>query len=93
MSLQEYRDKLELEAFFEDGETRTLDDLIRRKTGSFGEPVRIEVLAVRRLFSHKLWDDPDPTGQIAARLAKDDATTASSLFDEAGLTVPWLLGV
>jgi hypothetical protein len=47
---------------------------------------------VSKLFSHKVWDDPDPTGEIAARLAKDDATTAKSLFDERGLTVHWLLG-
>jgi hypothetical protein len=46
---------------------------------------------VRKLFSHKIWDDPDPTGEIAARLAKDDATTARSLFEEKGLTVHWLL--
>lgn len=47
---------------------------------------------VKKLFSHKLWDDPDPTGEIGARLAKDDATTAKGLFDERGLTVHWLLG-
>ncbi len=47
---------------------------------------------VRRIFSHKLWDDPDPAGEIAARLAKDDATTAKSLFEERGLTVHWVLG-
>lgn len=47
---------------------------------------------VRKLFSHKIWDDPDPTGEIAARLAKDDATTTKSLFDEHGVTVHWLLG-
>jgi len=46
---------------------------------------------VIKLFSHKIWDDPDPTGEIAARLSKDDATTAKSLFDEKGLTVQWLL--
>ncbi len=48
---------------------------------------------VKKLFAHKLWDDPDPSGEISARLAKDDATTATSLFEEKGLTVPWLLGV
>ncbi len=48
---------------------------------------------LRKLFSHQIWDDPDPTGEIAARLAKDDATTANSLFDEKGLTVPWLLDI
>jgi len=47
---------------------------------------------VKKLFSHKIWDDPDPTGEIAARLAKDDATTAKSLFEEKRLTVHWLLG-
>ena len=47
---------------------------------------------VRKLFSHQIWDDPDPTGEISARLAKDDLTTAKSLFDEKGLTVQWLLG-
>lgn len=46
---------------------------------------------VKRIFSHKLWDDPDPMGQIAARLAKDDATTAKGLFEEKGLTVHWVL--
>lgn len=48
---------------------------------------------VKKLFSHKIWDDPDPTGEIAARLAKDDATTAKSLFGEYELTVHWLVGV
>jgi hypothetical protein len=47
---------------------------------------------VRRIFSHKLWQDPDPSGEVAARLAKDDATTAKSLFDERGLTVQYVLG-
>ena len=47
---------------------------------------------VNKLFSHKIWDDPDPTNEITARLARDDATTAKSLFDEKGLTVHWLLG-
>ena len=46
----------------------------------------------KKLFSHKIWDDPDPTGEIAARLARDDATTSRSLFEEKGLTVRWLLG-
>ncbi len=48
---------------------------------------------VKKIVSHKIWDDPDPSGEIAARLAKDDATTAKSLFDEKGLTVQWILGV
>jgi hypothetical protein len=47
---------------------------------------------VKKLFSHKIWDDPDATGEIAARLAKDDANTAKSLFEEKQLTVHWLLG-
>jgi len=47
---------------------------------------------IKKLFIHKIWDDPDPTGEIAARLAKDDATTAKSLFEERGLTVHWILG-
>ena len=47
---------------------------------------------VRKLFSHKMWDDPDPTGEITARLFRDDATTAKTLFEEAGITVNWLLG-
>jgi len=49
-------------------------------------------LFVNKLFSHKIWDDPDPTGEIAARLARDDTATSKSLFDEKGLTVHWLLG-
>jgi len=48
---------------------------------------------VRKIFTHKVWDDPDPAGEITARLAKDDATTAKSLFDEKGLTVQWVLGM
>ncbi len=48
---------------------------------------------VKKVFSHKLWDEPDPTGEIAARLAKDDAATSRALFDEKGLTVQWLLGI
>lgn len=48
---------------------------------------------VKKVFGHKLWDEPDPAGEIAARLAKDDAATSRSLFDEKGLTVQWLLGI
>jgi len=48
---------------------------------------------VSKVFTHKIWDDPDSTGEITARLAKDDATTAKSLFDERGLTVQWVLGI
>ncbi len=47
---------------------------------------------VKKIFSHKVWDDPDLSGEISARLAKDDATTAPSLFEEKGLTVQWVLG-
>lgn len=47
---------------------------------------------VKKIFEHKIWVDPDLSGEIAARLAKDDATTARSLFDEKGLTVQWVLG-
>ncbi len=47
---------------------------------------------VEKIFSHKIWIDPDSSGEIRARLAKDDATTAKSLFDENGLTVQWVLG-
>ena len=47
---------------------------------------------VKKVFNHKLWVDPDPSGEIAARLAKDDATTAKSLFNERELTVLWVLG-
>lgn len=47
----------------------------------------------RRLFSHKLWNEPDESGEINARLAKDDATTAKTLFEEQGLTVDWILRV
>jgi len=49
-------------------------------------------LFVQKIFNHKIWDDPDPSGEIAARLAKDDATTAKSLFEEKGLIVQWVLG-
>lgn len=45
----------------------------------------------RRIFSNKIWDDPDPTGQITARLAKDDLNTSQALFEEKGLTVQWVL--
>jgi len=47
---------------------------------------------VGKLFSHKIWDEPDPTGELMARLVRDDATTAKTLLDEKGLTVQWLLG-
>ncbi|MCF7981163.1 MAG: HNH endonuclease [Pseudomonadales bacterium] len=47
---------------------------------------------IKKIFSHKIWDDPDPSGEISARLAKDDATTAKSLFDEKELSVRWVLG-
>lgn len=47
---------------------------------------------INKIFSHKIWDDPDPSGEISARLAKDDATTAKSLFDENELSAQWVLG-
>ena len=47
---------------------------------------------IKKIFEHKIWDDPDPSGEITARLAKDDATTAKSLFNEKGLSVQWVLG-
>lgn len=47
---------------------------------------------VQKIFSHQIWDDPDPSGEIVARLARDDATTAKSLFEEKGLIVQWVLG-
>ena len=47
---------------------------------------------INKLFSHKLWDEPDPTGDISSRLARDNAETSKSLFEEKGLTVQWLLG-
>lgn len=40
MSLQEYRDKLELGSFFKGGEPKYLDDLIRKKVGHCGERLR-----------------------------------------------------
>lgn len=46
---------------------------------------------VKKLFAHKLWHDPDPMGEIAARLSKDDAITAKNLFDEHNLTVKYIL--
>jgi hypothetical protein len=48
---------------------------------------------IKKIFSHKLWDDPDPSGIITARLSKDDATTAKTLFEEMGLTVNWVLNL
>ncbi|MFA5032296.1 MAG: HNH endonuclease signature motif containing protein [bacterium] len=47
---------------------------------------------VQKLFTHKIWDDPDPAGELSARLAKDDIETARALFEEKGLTVDWILG-
>lgn len=47
---------------------------------------------IDKIFAHKIWDDPDPSGEITARLARDDAITAKSLFEEKGLTVQWVLG-
>lgn len=48
---------------------------------------------IKRIFSHKIWDDPDPDGTITARLARDDTATARSLFEEKGLTVNWVLNI
>jgi len=40
MSLQQYRDKLELETFFEDGaDEKRLDDVLKKKIGKFGQEV------------------------------------------------------
>lgn len=47
---------------------------------------------VKKIFSHKIWSAPDPAGEIAARLSKDDALTAKTLFDEEGLTAQYILG-
>jgi hypothetical protein len=46
---------------------------------------------VKKIFDHKIWEDPDPSGEIEARLAKDDTTTAKTLFDEKGLTAQWVI--
>jgi len=46
---------------------------------------------VKKIFGHKIWEDPDPSGEIEARLAKDDTTTAKTLFDEKGLTAQWVI--
>jgi hypothetical protein len=43
MSLQEYRDKLELARFFEGGDSKYLDELIRFKKGRCGEKLTYEV--------------------------------------------------
>jgi hypothetical protein len=43
MSLQEYRDKVDLDSFFADGEPKYLNDLINAKTGNCGEPVVYEI--------------------------------------------------
>ena len=42
MSLQEYRDRLELQRFFEGGEPKYLDDLIRHKRGRCGDKLPYE---------------------------------------------------
>jgi hypothetical protein len=47
---------------------------------------------INKIFAHKIWDDPDPSGEITARLARDDGITAKGLFEEKGLTVQWVLG-
>ena len=46
---------------------------------------------VKKIFDHKIWEDPDPSGEIEARLAKDDTTTAKTLFDEKRLTAQWVI--
>ena len=49
MSLQEYRDKLELEKFFGDGEQKYLDDVVKARKGKCGEPIQYEIVANNRI--------------------------------------------
>jgi hypothetical protein len=42
LSIQEYRDKLDLESFFSDAEHRKLDDVLAKKIGQFGKKVVYE---------------------------------------------------
>jgi hypothetical protein len=44
---------------------------------------------VRRLLSHKVWEDPDPA---LNDLRYDDAERAKSMLRDAGLTPNWVLG-
>ncbi len=47
-------------------------------------------IRVQKLFSHKLWMDPDP--DIFASLRTNSLEPAQRCFKEHGLTVSWLLG-
>lgn len=60
MSLQEYRDKLELEDFFKDGKPKYLDDLIRYKRGKCGEKLKYEIIddLIRLYFIDKNQEFP-----------------------------------
>jgi hypothetical protein len=44
---------------------------------------------IRRLFSHKVWEDPDPSLQD---LRYDNAQRAKNILVDAGLTSNWILG-
>jgi hypothetical protein len=53
MSLQEYRDKIKLAAFFEGGELKFLDDLIRYKKRHCGERLNYEIKEERIILYYK----------------------------------------
>jgi hypothetical protein len=46
-------------------------------------------MLIKRLFSHKVWEDPDPA---LNDLRYDDAERAKDMLRKAGLTPNWLLG-
>lgn len=45
---------------------------------------------IRKLFSHKIWDDLRP--EIDAQLKVNDTLTIKQVFEKEGLTIDWILG-
>ena len=100
LSLSEYRDRLALRRFFEGAKKRRLDPaldvfeqeerkrLVYRELSDddFAKPTRL----VERLFSHKVWDDPDPE---LNDLRYDNAERAKEMLRRWGLTPNWIIGV
>lgn len=46
-------------------------------------------LRIRRMFSHKIWEDPRP--EVDGQLKVNDVSIIKSVFDKEGLTVGWVL--
>lgn len=56
LSIQEFRDKLELEKFFSDSEHRKLDDVLAKKVGQFGRKIGYEISSDNQNINVRFFD-------------------------------------